>query len=375
MAHRVRALQAQICAGSPSAIAAPESNHAKAFAALELDSVPVAFNYFDYERFHFEHGPEAKPHTGQVEGPEAAKNASLYNIKKTQPVCDARGVPDDAVVLDEQGFKLYQAPTALQVRGVADSDWYNRDIVDSIYLQECADLICKATGATRAIPFDYVLRNRKLAKEGKAAGYGNGPHNDHTLVSGPRRVREMLGPEAVNDEVMQHRFALMNVWRRWDGGNDWPLGACSYPSLDYQRDMVPTDLVYKHRTGETYMVRPSDSHRFFWWSDMTKDEAVVLKIYDSDPNVARGSLHTGFRLPDSHRNMNDPTRESMEVRLMVFWAPEEIASKATMRDATVATNVGGMRTLPTDHLTEAAKQTASSYRGKKDNRVYKDMTQ
>eukprot|EP00935_MAST-01C_sp_MAST-1C-sp1_P001805 g1805.t1 len=328
MTHRVRALQAQICAGSPSAIA-PESDHAKAFAALELDSVPVAFNYFDYDRFHNEHGPDAKPHTGQVEGPEAAKNASLYNIKKTQPVCDARDVPDDAVVLDEQGFKLYQAPTALQVRGVADSDWYNRDIVDSIYLQECADLICKATGATRAIPFDYVLRNRKLAKEGKAAG-----------------VREMLGPEAVNDEVMQHRFALMNVWRRWDGGNDWPLGACSYPSLDYQRDMVPTDLVYTHRTGETYM----------------------------RPERCRGSLHTGFRLPDSHRNTNDPTRESMEVRLMVFWAPEEIASQATMRDATVATNVGGMRTLPTNHLTEAAQQTASSYQGKKDNRVYKDMT-
>ena len=59
-----------------------------------------------------------------------------------------------------------------------------------------------------------------------------------------------------------------------------------------------------------------------------KDEAVILKIYDSDPTVARGSLHTGFRLPDSHRNMQDPVRESMEVRLMVFWAPEELSKQA-----------------------------------------------
>lgn len=354
--QRLHKLNAQICAGGAPTVNAPESAHAKAFAALDLPQVEVPFNYFDYDRFHAEHGPDAKPHTGEVQGPEAAKNASKYNIKKSQPVTDARGVPDDAVVLDEQGFKLYQSPTKLQARGPADSDWYDRDIVDNVYLQECAELICKATGATRAIPFDYVLRNRALAKEGKAAGYGNGPHNDHTLVSGPRRVREMLGPEPVNDEVMKHRFAIMNVWRRWDGGNDWPLGACSYPSLDYQRDMIATDLVYKQRTGETYMVRSSPNHRFFWWSDMSKDEAVILKIYDSDPTVARGSLHTGFRL-------------------MVFWGPEELTRQATTRDTTVATNVGGMRTLPTEHLSEGAKQTAASYQGKKDETVYKDMVQ
>lgn len=365
---RLRVLKAQLCAAPP--VNAPESDHAKAFLALDLAQVPVPFNYFDYDRFHADHGPDAKPHTGQVQGDAAKQNAMHYNIKHVQPVSDARSVPDEAVVLDEQGFKLYAWPTQMEVRGESDADWYDREKVDSIYLAECAELVKKATGATRAIPFDYVLRNSKLAKEGKTAGYGNGPHNDHTLVSGPRRVREMLGPEPVNDEVMKHRFAIMNVWRRWDGGNDWPLGACSYPSLDYQRDMVATDLVYKQRTGETYMVRHGPNHRFFWWSDMHKDEAVILKVYDSEPTVARGSLHTGFRLPDSHRNMNDPVRESMEVRFMVFWGPEELTKQATTRDTTVATNMGGGRTLPTEHLSEGAKQTAADYTGKADARRY-----
>lgn len=366
---RLHVLKAQICAATP-ALNLPESEHAKAFAALDLPQVPVAFNYFDYDKFHTDHGPDAKPFTGEVKGEAAKKNAMYYNIKHVQPVSDARGVPDEAVVLDEQGFKLYHWPTKMEVRENYQSDWYDREKVDSIYLQECAELMCHATGATRAIPFDYVVRNRKLAKQGIAAGYGNGPHNDHTLVSGPRRVREMLGPEPVNDEVMKYRYAIMNVWRRWDGGNDWPLGACSYPSLDYNRDMISCDLVYKQRTGETYMVRHGPKHRFFWWSDMTKDEAVILKIYDSDPTVARGSLHTGFRLPDSHRNMQDPVRESMEVRLMVFWAPEELSKQATTRDQTIATNVGGMRTLPTEHLSEGAKQTAANYEGKADERRY-----
>ena len=54
----------------------------------------------------------------------------------------------------------------------------------------------------------------------------------------------------------------MNVWRRWDGGNSWPLACCSYESLDYNKDMCVQDLVYPHRTGETYTVRRSNNHHY-----------------------------------------------------------------------------------------------------------------
>lgn len=355
--RRLSVLKAQLCASSSSPNL-PESAHAQAFAALPLPKVPVPFNYFDYDKFVADHGPNAKPNTGVGPGnPAYAKHAKHYIVKHVQPVTDARDAPEDSVVLDEQGFKLYQHPTKME-----GPFFYDREKVESIYLAECAELVKKATGATRVMPFDYVVRNKQMAKQGgPAAGYNNNPHNDHTLVSGPRRVREMLGEDPVNDQVIQHRFAIMNVWRRWDGGNDWPLGACAYPSLDYNRDMVSTDLVYKHRTGETYSVRHGPNHRFFWWSDMTKDEAVILKIYDSDPTVARGSLHTGFKLPAGSAGSDpaDPPRESMEVRCMVFWGPEEITKQATLRVQDVATNVGGIRAGALGQEAETAQNTTT----------------
>lgn len=71
---------------------------------------------------------------------------------------------------------------------------------------------------------------------------------------------------------------------------------------------------------------------------MVKDEALLIKIYDSDETVARGSLHTGFE-NQTALAAGAPPRESMEVRCIALWAPVEIASKATLRG--VASNVQG----------------------------------
>jgi len=36
-------------------------------------------------------------------------------------------------------------------------------------------------------------------------------HNDHTVNSAPRRVRDHLGDDA--EELLKHRFGIVNVWR------------------------------------------------------------------------------------------------------------------------------------------------------------------
>ena len=94
-----------------------------------------------------------------------------------------------------------------------------------------------------------------------------------------------------------------------------------------------------HRTGESYVPRFSEAHQFYWFSDMTRDEAILLKIYDSDSHegLARGSLHTSFRNPAA---ATDPPRESMEVRCIVLFGPEELTSQVCLREDAMATNVG-----------------------------------
>ena len=300
------------------------------------------------ERFVDMHGPDARPCYGDLRADdpevEAANRSKLtfdFFVKREVPVFDARSVASD-LELDRHGVCLRHAPTAM-----AGPDFYDQAKVDSVYLQECREYIMRETGATAVLPFDSTVRNRDPSSP--AAGYAeNRPHNDHTLLSGPRRTRELLGEDPVNDVVLEHRFAIVNVWRRWDGGDDWPLACCTYDRLDYQRDMQIQDLVYPHRTGETYTVRAESapSHQYLWFSGMNIDEGILLKIFDSDDSASRGSLHTGFE-NEAALARADPARESMEVRCIVLWAPEELAGRATLRG--VASNVGEGKRGPSGH--------------------------
>ena len=80
----------------------------------------------------------------------------------------------------------------------------------------------------------------------------------------------------VVDDVLNYRFAVMNVWRRWDGGNDMPLGVCSGDSLyPDDSDMVGADLVYRNRTGEIYNAVYKPEHTFFHFPNMSKNEAYL----------------------------------------------------------------------------------------------------
>ena len=139
-------------------------------------------------------------------------------MKYTVPLIDARpalGFGEPAKVanqsqgprLDDQGFELIEAPTKLSADDFRASLYPPTgpdDPVQRTYLSECEEMLKRTTGATRVLVYDYVIRNERKVKTGEAAGYTRGaPHNDHTLNSGPRRARDTLGPEPVNDEVLE----------------------------------------------------------------------------------------------------------------------------------------------------------------------------
>ncbi len=63
-------------------------------------------------------------------------------------------------------------------------------------------------GASRVFVFDHVVRNAGLA-DGRTSS--RQVHNDHTVNSAPRRVRDHLGADA--EELLKHRFGVVNVWR------------------------------------------------------------------------------------------------------------------------------------------------------------------
>jgi hypothetical protein len=144
-------------------------------------------------------------------------------------------------------------------------------------------------------------------------------HNDYTDKSGPQRVRDLLGEAATT--LIRHRFAEINVWRPIKGPLlDAPLALCDAQTIAPE-DFVATDLKYPNRTGETYSVLFNPRHRWFYFPKLERDEAVLIKCYDSERDGrARFTAHTAFDDPTAPPDA--PPRESIEARALVFFAAD-----------------------------------------------------
>jgi hypothetical protein len=220
--------------------------------------------------------------------------------------------------LDVNGFMLRPHETAVK-------DFYDPDEVKSVYYPEVERVLKRVTGAERVLVFDHIVRNRVFAERGEkgAREPAKFVHNDYTLKSAPRRVRDYLPEEA--DRLVKNRFAEINVWRAIRGPvESSPLALCDALSIGAD-DAVPIDLVYRDRVGEIYGFLYNPKHRWYYFPRMTPNEAILLKCYDSkDDGRARFTAHTSFDDPNSPRNA--APRESIEARALLFWAPETSGS-------------------------------------------------
>jgi hypothetical protein len=216
--------------------------------------------------------------------------------------------------LDTNGFVLTPHETTVK-------DFYDPDEVKAVYYPEVEGLLKRVTGAERVLIFDHVVRNPVLAERGEKGAREPAKivHNDYSFKSAPRRVRDHLPEEA--DRLLKNRFAEINVWRAIRGPiESSPLALCDARSLGPE-DIVPSDLVYRERVGETYGFLYNPKHRWYYFPRLEPNEAILLKCYDSkDDGRARFTAHTSFEDPNS--SPNAAPRESIEVRALLFWPPE-----------------------------------------------------
>lgn len=221
---------------------------------------------------------------------------------------DARPIAGE-LDLDREAFALVNHGTAVR-------DFYDEDEVRDVYYKEVERLVMAETGAAKVVIFDHTIR---VAERAVARGL-RAPvqlvHNDYTEKSGPQRVRDLLGDEAPSR--LQRRFAEYNVWRPIVGPvRMMPLALVDAASIA-PRDLVTADLVYRDRTGEIYHGLYNPDHRWFYFPEMTRDEAVLIKCYDSlTDGRARFSLHSAFDDPTTPADT--PPRESIEVRSFAFF--------------------------------------------------------
>ena len=213
--------------------------------------------------------------------------------------------------LEEQGFVLVEHKTKV-------TDFFDAIQLESVYYPEVEQLIKGTSGASRVVIFDHTLRSgdeaereAKLIREPVLSA-----HNDYTEWSGPNRVRELLPDEA--EALLARRFAIIQVWRAINQPIQAnPLALADAKSIEMD-DLIVAERRYPHRVGQTYRLKYSPNHRWFYFPEMKRDEALVFKVFDSEKDGrARFTPHTSFDDPTSPPNA--PRRQSIEVRALAFF--------------------------------------------------------
>ncbi len=230
----------------------------------------------------------------------------------TMPIHDMRPIAH-AVSLDREGFALVEHRSAAR-------DLYDEAELHGVYYPEAEKLLASVTGGNRVVVFDHTIRRCMPGVEDRTPGIPRLPvariHGDYTEVSGPQRVRDLMGDEA--EALLRRRFAIVNVWRPIRGPlRDAPLAVCDAQSVA-PADWVPQDLVYPDRTGEIFALTYNPAHRWFYAPAMRTDEVLLLKCFDSAKDGrARFMPHTAFEDPTTPPDVLP--RESIELRALVFF--------------------------------------------------------
>ena len=112
--------------------------------------------------------------------------------------------------------------------------------------------------------------------------------------------------------------SMSKVWRAIDDPivrN--PLAIADARSID-MKDLIVAERRFPHRVGQTYRAAWNAAHQWFWFPRMTRDEALVFKVYDSETDGrARFVPHTSFEDPATPADA--PPRHSIEIRTIAFF--------------------------------------------------------
>lgn len=248
-----------------------------------------------------------------VSAPRDSREVTVYN---------ARQIERDGS-LDRRGFTMVNSPTAV-------SDFDDADQVEKIYYPEIEDLLAKLLGTEEIIVFGHIHRTddpgaTQERTESEApldrtrSGPAGGAHVDFDEESIKTYVAEFAGDKDKTDQLLKKRVVNVNIWRGTRKVERMPLALCD-GSTARRDQMIPVDMVNAVGPYATTKVglnlQYSPDHRWYYYPEMTPDEVLVFKTYDSDGSVVQRTPHSAIVDPTSAADA--PPRHSIEIRALCF---------------------------------------------------------
>lgn len=234
---------------------------------------------------------------------------------RTIQVEDLRGRAEPPS-LAREGFTLVRHESSV-------ADFRNTQDVAARHPAEIVQLIGELSGAdTVIVSSPGVLRFGEKSPHSGRLNNSRPARFIHVDVSNPTAVAFAERSRPGGDARRVRRFAHYNVWRALSPPpQDVPLAVCDARTVELQ-DLVCADAVFDNPgqpewSFEGLVVRHNPGHRWYYFSGMTRDEALVFKTNDSDPAAPSQVPHTAFNDPRCPAGV--PPRESIEMRAIAYW--------------------------------------------------------
>jgi hypothetical protein len=222
----------------------------------------------------------------------------------------------DSPLVTREGFQLVKSPTRVV-------DFRDRRAVEELYFEDMCNMIAELTGADCVVPIGPGTLLRFSARSPEAnrlqtTATARMAHSDVTAKDAAKFVTDY--PPTENRPIK--RAAHHNIWRAFSAPpQDVPLAVCDARTVAIE-DLIATDFRPGPRQTdvpafEVLFVQYSPAHRWYYYSNMTRDDALVFKRFDTDAAQPCYVPHTGFSHP--HATDGWEPRASIEFRTMTYW--------------------------------------------------------
>jgi hypothetical protein len=216
--------------------------------------------------------------------------------------------------LDVEGFTLVPHHSAV-------TDFADPQAIWDIHRAEIAALVKLLSGADEVqVNAPGLLRFSE--KSGRAGSLNNSMPARFAHVDITDDTAESFVARAAPEGKMIRRHAHYNVWRAISPPpQDVPLAMCDARSV-VRQDLIAADAIFDEPgkpewSFEGWVVAHNPAHRWHWFSNMTRDEALVFKTNDSLAGAAHCVPHVAFDDPDCPADA--APRASIEMRATAFW--------------------------------------------------------
>jgi hypothetical protein len=229
----------------------------------------------------------------------------------TMSITDERG---RSTTLDDEGFKLVPHRSMI-------AEFSDLAAVESIHSPEIVDLIAGLSGADLVlVSSPGILRFSERSADSGVLDNSRPARFAHVDISDATAA--VFAQRAAPPGRSLTRFVHYNVWRSISPPpQDVPLAVCDARSVTAD-DLIKADAVFDAHdkpewSFEGLVVAHHPAHRWHWFSDMTRDEALVFKTHDSDLSRAHCVPHVAFDNPAC--GPGAPARVSIEMRALALW--------------------------------------------------------